>query len=120
MNNPLMDGLSISLSGIIVTFIALGIFVLVITLLKKIFPAEKDKMETTVTETAEMSHASDSTENEDELIPVVIAAAVCYCQFQAQNSLGASLSEGKGNWWASNRSGALQNTEIHIQRSGRE
>jgi Na+-transporting methylmalonyl-CoA/oxaloacetate decarboxylase gamma subunit len=122
----LLAGLSISVSGIIITFMALGLFILVIVILQKLFPGtnggdngngSSDPVLAIVEETPQVQVSTQSEEDED--LPVVIAAAISHFRAKAQSSLGTSLNEGKSGWWSSNRMSAKQGTGIRITRSGK-
>lgn len=126
MIENLLAGLSISVSGLIITFMALGLFILVIMLLQKFFPGtngdddgnESSEPAQAIAEEKPQIQASAQSE-EDEDLPVVIAAAISHFRVKAQSSLGTSLSEGKSGWWSSNRMSAKQGTGIRITRSGK-
>jgi len=126
LTENLLAGLSISVSGIIITFMALGLFILVIVILQKLFPGtdgddngnESAEPAQASAEMAPQVQASEQSE-EDVDLPVVIAAAIAHFRAKAQSSLGTSLYEGKTGWWSSNRMSARQGTGIRITRSGK-
>ena len=121
MSENFLAGLSISVSGILITFLALGVFILVIVILKKLFPgieaaAPVDQPLTVIEELPAMVETVDE---EDSDLPVIFAAAISHFRSKAQSSLGTSLMEGKTGWWASNRMNAQQGLGIRIKRSGK-
>lgn len=121
MNENFVAGLSITISGILITFFALGIFILVMMLLTKLFPAkDESQVEEKVAEAVEEQPAAAAVvEEEDNDLPVVIATAISHFRSKAQSSLGTSLMEGRSGWWASNRMNAQQGLGIRIKRSGK-
>lgn len=118
MNNDILAGLSISISGLAVTFLALGVFVLVMMILQKVFSTKSDAAAEEETQDVPVVMESSET-TEDDNLPVVIATAISFFRNQAQSSLGSSLENGKGGWWSSNRLNAQQGLGIRIKRSGK-
>jgi len=97
-----MQGVSITLIGLTITFSALGLFILVIYLLKRIFPSEKkDQQMNEASEgiPAEASLPVDRPEeaaspvSTDEAISVAIAVALRVVQARRQSQLGKLLLE---------------------------
>lgn len=121
MSENFLAGLSISISGILITFLALGIFILVMVILQKLFPGKDEAApeEQAVTEVPEQPALVKVVEEEDEDLPVIFATAISHFRSKAQSSLGTSLMEGKSGWWASNRINAQQGLGIRIKRSGK-
>jgi Na+-transporting methylmalonyl-CoA/oxaloacetate decarboxylase gamma subunit len=102
-----MQGLSISIIGLLITFFALGVFILLMIVLQRIFPPkpeaqeeEAEKVELVVQ--IELDQASSQVDEAGE-VAAAIAAAVSYFQAANQPSLGANLEGGRGRWWAANR-----------------
>jgi sodium pump decarboxylase gamma subunit len=107
--NPISQGLYISALGLLITFLALGILILIMVGLKRLFPykaeAEEDIAETTIEVQVD--------ESEDEaLVAAAIATAIQYFGASGKNSLGANLARGRGAWWATNRISANQGVNI--------
>jgi len=104
-----MQGLSISIIGLLITFFALGVFILLMIVLQRIFPPkpetqeEAEKVELVVQ--IELDQAPSQMDEAGE-VAAAIAAAVSYFQAANQPSLGANLEGGRGRWWAANRSAA--------------
>jgi hypothetical protein len=104
-----MQGLSISIIGLLITFFALGMFILIMIVLQRIFPPkaeaqeEDEKVELVVQ--IEMDQES-SQMDENGAVAAAIVAAVSYFQAANQPTLGANLEGGRGRWWAANRSAA--------------
>ncbi len=119
MDNIFLDGISIAVSGLIITFLSLALFSVIISVLGKIFKEKEPIAETSIEgpESVTESVASIVSENDD--LPVVIATAISYFHARSQSSLGVSLEEGKSGWWAANRVKAQQGLGIRITRSGR-
>ena len=121
--NPLIQGLEISITGLAVTFTALGIFILVMMALQRIFREktpvddETSSSDESIIETSTVVVAQSSDEETDLI--AVIAVAISYFRLKTLSSLGTSLETGKGTWWISNRLNAKQGTGITIKRSGK-
>jgi len=108
VNTDFSAGLQVSLLGLMITFVALGVFILIIFLLKSLFPAETAPKEDGTRKPAEI--ASETVVDED-LGEVVAAIAVALDHARIgpgsrSTSLGQSLQEGRGSWWAARRSEA--------------
>jgi Na+-transporting methylmalonyl-CoA/oxaloacetate decarboxylase gamma subunit len=90
------QGLQLSLYGITITFLALGILILVISLLQVIFPVKRH-----VQETAERpAEPEPEVETEDDHSRrVALAAAWWYWQKKRSSSLGKQLEQGPGKRW---------------------
>lgn len=85
-----VDGLSISFYGILITFIALTVVILLIRLLLVLFPSSA-RVETS---------ASTSPENDPNLPHVVAFAAAWWLKQQRdRSSLGERLESSPGKWW---------------------
>jgi Na+-transporting methylmalonyl-CoA/oxaloacetate decarboxylase gamma subunit len=89
------QGLIVSLLGLLLTFLALGLLILTIVILQKLFGSSEKSATPEVTGTAD-----DNTLDLDE-IPVVIATAVTVLRHHERNAarLGQSLERGRGPWW---------------------
>ena len=97
MSDPqiLLQGLSISISGLLITFLSLGTFILVISLLQRIFPVHAPK-EDIKDESASIIQEVDSNELE---IAAAISSALCYWRSQQKSALGKELENGRGSFW---------------------
>jgi hypothetical protein len=116
----LLAGLSIALTGLIITFLALGLFGVVINLLQKVFPYKPPKEDETQNGDASAAPEELSAESAaDDDLPVVIAAAISYFRSKSQSNLGSALEEGKSGFWAANRMNAQQGLGTRIKRSGK-
>ena len=112
--NPLLQGLQISISGIIITFTALALFILVMVVLQKIYPAESEKAKGEAEPEKKMI-VEGVAESEDEgAIVAAIAAALSQLQepFAQSESLGTLLDEGRGTWWMVKRIKANPSVKI--------
>jgi Na+-transporting methylmalonyl-CoA/oxaloacetate decarboxylase gamma subunit len=120
LESNLLFGLSLAVTGLIITFLSLGLFGVLIALLSTIFPYKPPMEETTpAAEAAPASIELESPISADEEIPVVIAAALSYCLSKSHSSLGNALAEGKSGWWFANRIKSQQGLAVKIMRSGR-
>jgi len=96
---PFVQGLYVSIVGLVVLFIVAAIFYLLLVVLQKIFPGdEKEKAEVTATQAPTATKVS----SDDEEIAAVIAAAVINMRQLTQSGLGSSLLENRSTWWSSN------------------
>jgi hypothetical protein len=88
------QGLSISFYGILITFIALSVVILLIRLLLLLFPAQP-RIEPTVS----------ASPDDDPDIPHVVAFAASWWlkQQRERSSLGERLKSAPGKWWNKSR-----------------
>ena len=100
------QGLVVSVVGLLVTFLALGVFILVMVVLQKLFPYREEAAEQSSGEPSDgiepASTIAESTSNEEEEIAAAITA-VAYLRSQHSSQLGSALLEGPGRYWASKR-----------------
>lgn len=110
--NPITEGLTISALGLIITFSALGIFILIIVSLQRIFPY-KPQEESPAPESVEPAAAVVSTENEEEITAAAIAVALAMTKQKTGSPLlGAALNETRSGWWNVNRTPARQSRDL--------
>ncbi len=121
--NPIMQGLSITVCRSGNTFLALGIFILVMTILQKIFPGGKEaQQEVKPVEAGEHPvHAGEAAaEAGDGEYP---SCNRCRCQLFPWHGInpawGHRWKKGKSGWWTTNRMTAQQGLGIRIKRSGK-
>lgn len=88
-------GLMISAIGLLVTFSALGIFIGIIVLLQKLFPAKPETKEIEQLITDEPAEIEVKTEAGADEIAAVLAA-VAYLRAQRSGQLGSELLSGPG------------------------
>jgi len=121
--NLITQGLEISIIGITITFLALGVFILIMFVLKRLFPSKpvaNEDVEGEDQETNDYPSQETQAENsQDQEIAVAIAVAVNYFQTQGQTQLGGTLQEGRGAWWISNQMSGRQKSGLHINRSAK-
>lgn len=107
MSTDFSAGLQVSLLGLIVTFVALGVFILIILALKALFPAERAAKKSAAVQPAAVVEVSAEAEDEEGEVVAAIAAALAFArvgQGRRSASLGQLLQEGRGSWWAARRS----------------
>lgn len=98
------QGLLISIVGILITFFALGVFILIMVVLKKLFPYKgaanegENEDEETYEEPAVILAAESSSNVDEERVAAI--GALIYLLGQHSNQLGASLLEGPGRFWS--------------------
>ncbi len=91
----LEEGLTLSLIGILVTFSALGVFILLILLLKVFFPAKK------IDASGEI-RGFEVDEREllkEQAAAVAVSVLLDQLSGRRRSSLGSTLEEPVGNWW---------------------
>lgn len=96
--SEITQGLIVSAFGLGITFAALTLIIIVISLLKRIFQS-KEEVE------VEIESASAGVEvSEEEEVAAAIAVALSHIRSShPPTSLGASLESGRGAWWRARR-----------------
>jgi len=101
-----MQGLNISIVGLLITFFALGLFILIMIALQRIFPPkpQEGEEENGPEAVIEIEPTQDSLHSDKEqAVVAVIAAAISYIQGKKQSALGTNLAAGHGRWWVPNQ-----------------
>jgi Na+-transporting methylmalonyl-CoA/oxaloacetate decarboxylase gamma subunit len=98
-----------------VTFVALGLVILAMVLLGRLFPAQpipsdKEKLE----ETQVVDWPVDEPEEDEVVAAIAVALAHLHSLSVSQGSLGQALEAGRGPWWAM---GQLQQGSEHTRTS---
>ena len=101
MNN-MVQGLEVSVLGILITFTALGVFILIMIVLQRLFPAAESNASAKKEEQPLVEVQIEET-GEDAAVVAAIAAALSYLRARSQSGLGSSLQEGRGGWWSSRK-----------------
>jgi Na+-transporting methylmalonyl-CoA/oxaloacetate decarboxylase gamma subunit len=98
--------------GIVITFFALGIFILIMVVLQRFFPPVSEE-EGTESEFESYEGNEENIlvrvedEQEEGAVVAAIAAALSYIKAQEKSaSLGEALREGHSGWWATRRAEA--------------
>jgi Na+-transporting methylmalonyl-CoA/oxaloacetate decarboxylase gamma subunit len=115
--NVYLQGLSISIMGIVITFLALGIFILIMIVLQRFFPPvnEEEEAEGEPETVVEDILVRAEEEQDENAVVTAIAAALAFFKAQEKSaSLGDALREGHSGWWSSRRAEA--NTGRIIKR----
>ena len=98
--NEIGQGIVLSGIGIVITFSALGILILVILLLKRIFPVEGAALSPDYSDSA---GGSENQSDRERLKTVAVAAAAAAITLQKRKNqsrgLGEVLETPPGNWW---------------------
>ncbi len=111
--NSTLQGLQVSLLALLITFLALGVFILVMILLQRLFPARPEQ---DAQPSGEESAAQEETavsvisadDSEEGQIVAAIAAALAHVRATNGAQLGESLRAGRGGWWAAQRAASNQ------------
>lgn len=101
MNNLYIQGLTISVVGIGLTFLALGLLILAMILLERFFRDSETPESEAAAPPPEAAPAA--AETRDEEITAAIATALVYWRSMSQRGLGATLQAGRSPWWAAGR-----------------
>ncbi|MFP3854121.1 MAG: OadG family transporter subunit [Anaerolineales bacterium] len=115
----LLQGLTLSITGILVTFSSLGLLILIIIGLQRLFPAEEDLMAGAESTT---SVSLPDTMSPTDLDPEVAAAiAIAVEHFRAMeyevSGIGSSLEQGPGAWWHARQFPAVPSRPRNVDRS---
>ena len=100
--NSFAQGLEVSILGILITFTALGVFILIMIVLQRLFPSAEAEA-SSKTEEQPLVEVQIEETGEDAAVVAAIAAALSYLRARSQSSLGSSLQEGRGSWWNSRK-----------------
>jgi Na+-transporting methylmalonyl-CoA/oxaloacetate decarboxylase gamma subunit len=100
MNN-IEQGLAIMVMGLSITFSALALFIGVIILLQRLFPAgeEADSTEEKRVEQPVISRLARDTGEEEIAVAISVALAHLYSYELCRSNLGETLEKGHGPWW---------------------
>ena len=100
MSDLILQGLAISIIGISLTFAALGILILMMWLLVRLFPVKKENNRVSRPVQPVKSDASRRSV-EEEQIAAAIAAALSYFRAQdlERSGLGETLETPPAPWW---------------------
>lgn len=103
-----MQGLNISLIGIVVLFITAGIFYLLMVALQALFPVKNED------DTAEETRVvAETPVTEDNAVIAAIAAVLHLSSTSVINGLGENLSEPRSSWWSAR---VLNAQKKHLKR----
>lgn len=99
--DPIVQGLQVSVLGLIITFLALGVFILVMVVLKWLFPNKEaaHEEETAVLEEPEVLVVQTADDSEEGQIVAAIAAGLNHVRAAKHGQLGDALTQGRGSWW---------------------
>jgi sodium pump decarboxylase gamma subunit len=76
LSNIFLQGLSVSVAGLVITFLSLGLFALIMILLLKLFPWKPEKEETTTPQdSSETVIVAETTQNEEVVAAISVALA---------------------------------------------
>ncbi len=110
--NVINQGLTITVLGLFITFLALGLFILIMIVLQKLFPYKEEKAagdgEETVEAPIAVTMAAVEEGNDDQDAVAAIAVAIAFLRSRYTSKLGSNLETGHGSWWMVNRMAARQ------------
>jgi sodium pump decarboxylase gamma subunit len=105
VSNVIGQGLILSVVGIGLTFLALGILILVMVLLDRFFRDEKkagsDQIEPA--EKVAIDSLSPDTVEEEVVAAIAVALAQLHCLELGQAGLGSTLEKAPSRWWQTGR-----------------
>jgi Na+-transporting methylmalonyl-CoA/oxaloacetate decarboxylase gamma subunit len=109
--DPITQGLSLSAVGLTLSFLSMGLFILTIVVLQRIFPPKQhtDDKE----EGGEIPAVTTQATDEEGQVVAAIAVAVSYARSKGQSQLGQSLQGGRSSWWIANRMSSIQDEGLH-------
>jgi sodium pump decarboxylase gamma subunit len=102
----MVQGFYISLLGLLITFLALGIFILAMVVLKKLFPQRDGEMAGQQVEETPVLVVETADKSEEGAVIAAIAAAVAFSRSSGRIRLGETLTQSRGGWWAARRAEA--------------
>jgi sodium pump decarboxylase gamma subunit len=117
MLDLLWQGVQISIMGISLTFAALGLIILTITLLERFSRSDTPSSlpdQAVLEEEAPEQTPAQSTADEEIAAAIAVALAYLRSQDVYQGDLGSTLATGPGAWWTMGRP---QQPSIHLSRT---
>ena len=105
--NLLWQGLTIGLLWLGLTFAAVGLFILAMVLLKRLFPEAPKAEEQLVT-----SGLSPASDEEEIAAAIAVALSHLWSLEICRGRLGEALEAGRGRWWLVNRA-TLYSAKVH-------
>lgn len=107
------QGLGIMVVGLSITFGALVIFIGIILLLQRLFPAEqaKERKQGKSADQPTRGLSARDTTEEEIAVAITVALAQLYAYELCRSNLGVSLEQGHSPWWTVGR---LEETELDI------
>ena len=90
------QGFAIMVMGLGITFAALGIFIAIMLILKRVFPVEVAPPKEAQEEERETVNTLARDTSEEE---IAVAISVALAHLYSHNDLGRSLEDGGGPWW---------------------
>jgi sodium pump decarboxylase gamma subunit len=104
--------LAISGLGLMITFSSLGLFILIMVGLKKVFPYKEESVAEAADEDNEeltsKAAVAKTDEKDDLAVAAAIAVSIAHVLSRSQSKLGNNLETGRGSWWMVNRMAARQ------------
>jgi Na+-transporting methylmalonyl-CoA/oxaloacetate decarboxylase gamma subunit len=88
----ILEGLSLSLAGILITFIYFGLMILVMVLLREIFKVSPPEVEAT-------QEGTDQDIERRKVAAIAVAIAMLQSRQEKDASLGQLLASPPGRWW---------------------
>jgi Na+-transporting methylmalonyl-CoA/oxaloacetate decarboxylase gamma subunit len=99
------NGWTLTILGLFVAFLAMGIFIGVIVLLKRLFPYKEEVVEA---DEAEAVVVSTPVSGLMEAEVAAIAVAIVAARQPDRSPIGSALLEGRGAWWGANHLASRQ------------
>ncbi len=116
MSDLIWQGVSISVMGMGLTFVTLGLLILTTSLLKRFSPGETQLPVSNETAPDEKPAVNAAGQDTEEEIAVAIAVALTHLRSADVHygDLGATLEAGRGPWWMA---GQTQQRSANISRT---
>ena len=112
MVKPTVEGLGLSLMGITITFAALGLLVLVIVVLERLFRDRSFIPKGHENRVVDSTLARDTGE-EEVVAAIAVALAYLHSLDLSRSGLGTTLESGRGSWWVM---GKIQQRSVDSSR----
>jgi hypothetical protein len=102
--SPISQGLTLSAFGLSMAFVSMGLFILLIVSLKKIFPYKQDGQEMVEQPDPDSAMVVEQIDVEEEnRIVAAIALAICQISTPRTSGLGSALENPPSPWWHAGR-----------------
>lgn len=96
----LVQGLTLSLAGLVITFASLGLLILIIILLQRFFAPTEPVEETAAKPTSVSLPQTMAPDPASETAAAIAIAIEYYRNLEAEaSSIGSAFSQGPGAWW---------------------
>ena len=110
--NEIAQGWTLSVLGILVAFLFMSVFILIMVVLKRLFPYKEDAGVDEAQAVVEEPVALAVSNQPDQAVIAAIAAALAVVKARRATGIGETLVEGRGSWWVANRMASQQGVDL--------